>query len=391
MCTCLSCLAFMVMASLAGGEEGWYVSCMTTDEEDVAQREVALLNSLGFGTELLWCPDWSSLDGYQGWMVCAGPLETGEEASATAFRLLWRYPDVHGLIVHDDGFSQCIAEPQVSVAGDLAGLCPPLLDLMCGESRPYGWKVTWIVLGPDGLEERERPLLIDQTLSGWRIEVLWDDHLGTVEMRSIRLADPDNRLLFPDICEMLRVSAPVVGAEVLEEEGEYILLHRLPNPADRCGDWDFWAALSGDSIEYGYRCRTFYGEMPYSWTSIPDLSRTSLLPVACVNWDEALDILQDRLLADGATPSNPGGISWNRTWPSTFTRGAWRDCYDVEVREVHPEGGAGDPSTAPVLERFRVYARTGEILWYAMPEGLWVPYREYLSEVAGTRGFPPAP
>jgi len=100
--------------------------------------------------------------------------------------------------------------------------------------------------------------------------------------------------------------------------------------------------------------------------------------------EEALQLLIDRLEADDAVPSCPGGVSWSQEQSAAFPDSSLIAVYQFAVREVHPEGGPGDPLTAPVLERFRVYAGTGEIEWLAMPEGVWVPYGEYLTMITAS-------
>ena len=63
---------------------GWIVSCRVLEEEIVALRETAMLDSLGYESGLLWIPDWPSLGSYEGWMVYVGSFEYRDEAEQAA-------------------------------------------------------------------------------------------------------------------------------------------------------------------------------------------------------------------------------------------------------------------------------------------------------------------
>jgi len=370
-------LSILIMSvPLAADAPGWVISCRVVVDEATALKEMLLLDSLGYECGVLWIPDWPSLGYYEGWMTYVGPVGSAEEVALTASRLLWRFPDAHGTIVHEDP-SNCTAGARPAEMLDLTGLFPPTQDFMQGVALPSSWEVTLVDLGPDTLDEWDRPVHISQRLPGWRIEEWEDVYLGTVEVRAYREAAQVNAQLFERECRYLRESARALGATIFEQPGSHILLHRYPDPEDRNGDIDFWAVLSGDSIEYGYRCRSFYGEMPYSWRSIPSEARNSLLPQEFDSDGGAIDILYDRLLADGVYDDESMedfsyGIEYMDGWES----GVYRDYRDVAIREVHREGSPGDPNTAPVVDRFRIYSRLGEILWWHPLYGEFVPYRD---------------
>ena len=355
---------------------GWVVSCRVVEDEALALREMGLLDSLGYECGVLWMADWPSLGGYEGWMVFAGPVASRDEAEQVSFGLLWRFPDAMGVLVHEYP-SSCSFAPQPDSMIDLTGLFPPTQDFMYGVVLPGSWEASLEVLGPDSLDEWDKPVHITQILPGWRIEKWEDIYLGTVEVRAYRQAAQINAQLFERQCRYLRDAALSLGASVFEEPGKYILLHRLPHYGDRNGDTDFWAVLSGDSIEYGYRCRSFYREMPYSWRSIPSEARESLLPMVFDSDEGAIDIIYNRLRVDAVyDPGSMEGFSYGIEYIGGWESGVYRDYRDVAIREVHPEGGPGDPNTAPIVDRFRIYLRIGEILWWHPLYGKFVPYSE---------------
>ncbi len=369
-------LPVLTMAGDAEDAPGWVVSCRVVEDENTALREVDLLDSLGYECGVLWIPDWPSLGSYEGWMVYVGPLDSQDDAEQVSSGLLWRFPDARGTIVHEYS-SSCGLAPAPDSMIDLTGLFPPTQDFMYNVMLPASWEVSIEILGPDSLDERDRPVHISQRLHGWKIEKWEDIYLGTVEVRAIREGAQINAQLFERECRYLREAAPSLGASVFEEFGKYILLHRHPDHRDRNSDTDFWAVLSGDSIEYGYRCRSFYGEMPYSWRSIPSEARESLFPIEFDSDEGAIDILYNRLAEDAVyDPISMENFSYGIEYLGGWESGAYRDYRDVAIREVHREGGAGDPNTAPIVDRFRIYSRTGEILWWHPLYGELVPYRD---------------
>ncbi len=55
--------------------------------------------------------------------------------------------------------------------------------------------------------------------------------------------------------------------------------------------------------------------------------------------------------------------------------------FDFALREDH-EGGAGDPATCPVIDRFRVYA-DGTILWFSPLPGMYISWEDYIAGITG--------
>ena len=182
------------------------------------------------------------------------------------------------------------------------------------------------------------------------------------------------------VSAFIREGAAKLNVNVIESPGEYILLHRLPDPGDRRGDEDFWVAIRNGTLEYGCRCRNFYGEMPYSWINIPVEARESFIPRVADSRHEAIGYLLERLLEDSVYGTDTiENISFGIEYLDGFPEDAWRDYYDIAVREVHRPGGEGDPNTAPILDRFRVYSRGGEVLWWNPVWGSLLPYSELFS------------
>ncbi len=54
--------------------------------------------------------------------------------------------------------------------------------------------------------------------------------------------------------------------------------------------------------------------------------------------------------------------------------------FDITFRENHEIGGVGDPNTAPVIDRFRVY-RDGTILWFSPLPGMYIPWEDYIAGI----------
>ena len=67
---------------------------------------------------------------------------------------------------------------------------------------------------------------------------------------------------------------------------------------------------------------------------------------------------------------------------TTTCRGSHDHYYDIVLRENHLPGGEGDPSTAPVLDRFRVNA-DGTILWFSPLPGMYIPWEDYTAGITG--------
>ena len=48
--------------------------------------------------------------------------------------------------------------------------------------------------------------------------------------------------------------------------------------------------------------------------------------------------------------------------------------FQFVLREIHNAKCGGDPETSPVVDRYRVYRRSGKIEWLERIEGDWRPY-----------------
>lgn len=51
--------------------------------------------------------------------------------------------------------------------------------------------------------------------------------------------------------------------------------------------------------------------------------------------------------------------------------------FDLAILEKHGNGCAGDPATAPVVDRFRVYRASGLVQWYDVISDQYRPYEQY--------------
>jgi hypothetical protein len=114
-------------------------------------------------------------------------------------------------------------------------------------------------------------------------------------------------------------------------------------------------------------------------------------PPAALDEIRALDMLQTRLAADhvyadaqclqyaaqtdaeAASVADEAGAA-----PPASTDVA----IEFAVREKHGDGCPGDPTTAPVRDRYRV-ERSGAILWYDAAEGDFVDYAQRARDSAG--------
>lgn len=65
---------------------------------------------------------------------------------------------------------------------------------------------------------------------------------------------------------------------------------------------------------------------------------------------------------------------------SSTCRDSFEHYFDIALRENHTPETGGDPVTAPVIDRFRVY-RGGEILYFNPVAGMYVPYEDFLEGI----------
>ncbi|MBN2588210.1 MAG: hypothetical protein JXA64_05500 [Candidatus Fermentibacteraceae bacterium] len=367
----------LLLVSFAGaGDLGWVVDIGVFDREEIAdplsmELDAAVEPFVG----ILRVPDWSSLGNeYGGWMVYSGPYETGDEAAGEACRFLYRYPGVKAVWV-GDGPPREERLPEATEFSHLYGLTPDLSDMY---SVPPGWVLRREYPDVGEVEEWEQPELITLTLSDWTKTYCIDVYAGPLETRAVRVRFFDAEDEYAFASDFLKSSADALDAEIFEDAGRYTVVHRLPDPVDREGDRDFWVAIHGDTLEYGSRTRLFYGEMPYSWPYIPSDVRTSMIPDAVSNEEQAIDYLVTFLSLSGACPGQfPEGLSFGIAWMDGLPEEACRDYFDIVIREVHEPGGPGDPNVSPVVDRFRVYSR-GEVIWYDPLPGRFVPFEDWL-------------
>ncbi len=367
-------LVLTVTAFEDTGSPVWVNACEVVAEQTDAEIILNDLAACGYqNAGYLWIPDWNSLSGYEGWFVYYGPFDSAEDASIAACRLLWKYPDIYSVLVHDDPV-RMTASPAPGNLADLTGLTPPTQDFAHQSTVPESWETEWNIRGSG--DEWEQSVQITSTPPGWIIDKWEDIYVGTIELRGF--TEPDDVTgEYERVSAFLRDNAMELDVSVIESPGEYILLHRLPDPGDREGDTDFWIAVRSGTLEYGYRVRSFYGEMPYSWLNIPEEARESFIPKVADSYQEAIGYLLERLLEDGVYGTDTiENISFSLEYLDNLPANAWRDYYDIAVREVHRPGGEGDPNTAPILDRFRVYSRGGEILWWQPLIGSLLPYSE---------------
>jgi hypothetical protein len=85
--------------------------------------------------------------------------------------------------------------------------------------------------------------------------------------------------------------------------------------------------------------------------------------------DGALALLEQTLKHDGVYAHR---ISLNCiTYGTEETTGAY---FQFVLRENHNAKCGGDPETSPVVDRYRVYRKSGKIEWQKRVEDNWQPY-----------------
>ncbi len=375
----------VVLLSLAPADQqvedlGWVVACEVFDSQTTASSaasELAILTNVETG--ILWIPDWPTLSGYNGWLVYLGPFQEELMAAEVACLLLWKYPDVYAIHVGSTG-GRITAPPEVLEFHDILGLVPPSPGYYRIPEEPEGFVIDYFTPDLGEVEEWELPMLITTRLPGWEIEKWVDLYNGTVEMRARRILDDDQDpiMIYARDAEFLKESAYMAGAAIVEEEGLYTLLHRYPDAQHRKGDCDFWVALTDEGLEYGYRVRSFYGEMIYSWPFLPESAHEDLaIPVLIESWQDAVDCLIPILEEDGMyTLPFPENIRFIETSLDGFPEDAYRDYYDITISEFHNVELTITPDNEPIRWSFRVYRRGEIIVWH--PEiGIFIHYEDY--------------
>ncbi len=364
-------------ADLAVDELGWVVVCEVMDSEADAEGLAEELGDLFVQyTGYLWIPDWASLSGYRGWLVYLGPFETSDYASQVACFILWKYPDTYAIHVSGEEGRNTVPPTPVDFS-DFTGLMPPSPGFTLMDEIPSDWEIDWVSQDVQWREESRQVTKTLIKLPGWSVGEWMDDYIGTIEYRAIRESSEDQGEYFEKVSQFIRESAENLGISVFESPGEYILIHKIPSWGIQ-EDIDFWVALTGDTLEYGYRVRFSYGEIPYEWPFIPEEAHASAIPVQIHSYEEALDFLIEKLSEDSVYRSSfPEGLSFSPEYIGNIPEDVYRDYYDIAIREVHRSGGLGDPNTAPIVDRFRIYDR-GEIIWFKPVIGMFVLYEEIL-------------
>jgi hypothetical protein len=86
--------------------------------------------------------------------------------------------------------------------------------------------------------------------------------------------------------------------------------------------------------------------------------------------DKAIQVLSDRIRRDNLYSG------WSSMTCLTYMiESENRASFDIAIREKHGEDCPGDPNTAPVVDRFRVYS-DGVVLWRDFLSGNFVGYEE---------------
>lgn len=77
----------------------------------------------------------------------------------------------------------------------------------------------------------------------------------------------------------------------------------------------------------------------------------------------------------------PGGFMFIIEEEDSVTRnGCIHRYFDIAIREDHEATGEGDPLTAPVVDRFRVYS-DGTISWWSALPGMYIPFEDFLKGI----------
>ena len=95
--------------------------------------------------------------------------------------------------------------------------------------------------------------------------------------------------------------------------------------------------------------------------------------------DDALDHLISRLMADSAYVDEfyETSLFMVEYEDSLTMPGDSSHYFNISIREKHEPGGPGDPVTAPVRDRFRIYTSGRILYWSALP-GMYIEYSHFL-------------
>ncbi len=370
-------LLVMLLLNPADSEyPGWSVSIAVFDtEEAAAELATELEEEVRIEVDYLYIPDWESLSGYQGWLVFSGPFDDPNMASSIACRFLYRFPDVYLIwLGHEDSRETLPVTPQHF--WDLTGIMPRWPE--------YFAEVLLERIHVEDPNEELCDCMIPEfwrlSIPGWEMTGCRDCFIGMVEERAYRTGEYNSEEEYIWASAFLRENAEKLGLVVYEDPGVFTLVHLLPDPELRESDTDIWVALRNDTLEYGSRIRLFYGYYRETWHHIPPEWHDSFLPEIISKPEEAIEYLMTALIWSGAYTSDAiEGFSFGVEWLDDLPEDGYRDYFDIAIREVHQPGGSGDPNTAPVVDRFRVYSR-GEVIWFRMPQGEFVPFEERLAD-----------
>ena len=94
---------------------------------------------------------------------------------------------------------------------------------------------------------------------------------------------------------------------------------------------------------------------------------------------QALDYLVESLMADSAYEDSffETSLFIAEYEDSLTVPGDSSHYFNIAIREKHETGGPGDPLTAPIRDRFKVYTHGRIVYWSAIP-GMYIPYDDFL-------------
>jgi hypothetical protein len=192
-----------------------------------------------------------------------------------------------------------------------------------------------------------------------------DSYAGPAELRAFYNPgnEADLEREFEQITGFVDAHAGRMGLQVDQHEDLLLLVREEDDPDARLSNRDFWVYNHGESLEVGYTVRSFFGEPLYCWEFLPEESHENPFPPSAqldhvvariaglrssenlYPWAGERDLVYVVQFADGLEPTAP------------------RLFVDITIRERHTEENGGDPATAPVVDRFRVFLLSDEILW----------------------------
>ncbi|MBN1434322.1 hypothetical protein JW921_06135 [Candidatus Fermentibacterales bacterium] len=377
-------LALSGVARSGGPDPGWVASCDVVYSEAEARAlaeelEAILLTDAGWA----WIPSWPSLLGNSGWLVFAGPFQSEEEAASAACNLLWRFPDACATYV-GCGSRRLRADPAASDLSDLLGVVPLPMALrdFPGIEYPEGWDVERSSVSVDeGVEEWEVPVRLDVSRDDWEISIWMDCYAGPAELRAVLPLEPDDErtgLLYDRFASLAGECSGRLGLDLELCEGVYALLTDPIDSERRLSDRDLWLFVGNGSVEIGYTVRAFYGEGLYCWEHLPEEARAHPFPSMTHVSQAILTVATLASLEELYPWATEGLLRYCVEFMDGRDALAPRSFVDVAIREHHAEGSGLDPRTAPIVDRFRFYPLSGEILWFDVVGAGFTDWEEVL-------------